>query len=65
MYICKHCNKEIAALDNVSIHDCFVGKAVFMEKNSNVLFYYTKDEREYSKRIYCLFYFTLLVINNK
>lgn len=49
MYICKHCNEEISSLDDVSVHNCFVGKAVFMEEN--VLFYSEKDERKYSNKL--------------
>jgi len=56
MYICKHCNKQIVAFDDISVYDCFIGKTVFIEEDSNVLFYYTEDKHKYSKRIYCLFY---------
>lgn len=60
MFICKHCNKQIPSLDDVSVHDCFIEKAVFMEENNNVLFYYAEDEREYSKILYCLHYFLII-----
>lgn len=53
MYICKHCKKEIVLFDDISTHDCFLGKAVFIEENNNVVFYYEKDKREYSNKIIC------------
>lgn len=60
MYICKHCNKQVPSLDDVPIHDCFIGKTVFLEENNNVLFY-AEDKREYNKRILSIL-FHLLVI---
>ncbi|XP_071579923.1 uncharacterized protein [Temnothorax nylanderi] len=45
MYICKHCNEQIALFDHISSHDCFLGKAVFMEEDNNVLFYCQEDEQ--------------------
>lgn len=57
MYTCKHCNKQIITFDDISIHNCFLGKAVFMEENNNVLFYCQEDEtckedkREYNIKV--------------
>lgn len=64
MYFCKHCNKEIAEIDDASVHDCFIGKAVFIEENSNVLFYHSEDERKYNKKMDCPFYSAHMYYNH-
>lgn len=56
MYICKHCNKQIPFFDDISTHNCFLGKAVFMEENNNILFYCEEDKREYSNREFIIYF---------